>query len=242
MSTEAVELPAEGDVAKEPVKYYSFSVLLSGFARMWRAWRVSLVVVIVNALLQAAFIIPSTQAIFIPSFIASVVMSALVLLASAACVTAASLDSVTGKATWASVMHRIRPRIGRFALWTTGLAVVVVIGQAFGGWPGLVVAALLPFLLLGVMAGERNPIAANFTVILKRPFRWAITLVLIGVVAFFAWIFMAGWWFFVPGVLGAATSCLLGGLLTWWWSTSLACIYRSVRDGETAAAHGPGAE
>ncbi len=236
MSAEVVELPPDREVGTKPVSYYSFSVLLSGLARMWRAWRVSLVVVIVNALLQGAFIIPSTQAIFLPSFFASVVMSALVLLASAACITAASLDSVTGTATWASVMQRIRPRVGRFALWTTGLAVLVVIGQAFGGWPGLVIAALLPFLLLGALAGERNPLTANFRVIFARPLRWAITLLIIGVFAFFAWIFMAGWWFFVPGVLGAAVSCFIGGMLTWWWSTSLACIYRSVRDGETGAA------
>lgn len=231
MNSQAPDLVRGDEVERAKVSYYSFSVLFSGLARMWRAWRVSLVVVLVNAAAQGLLILGSAGAISTPVFLLSVVASALVLLAAAALVTAASLDSVTGRATWGSVIQRIRPRILRFTLWTVGLAVLVVIGLAFGGWPGLLLTAILPFVVLGAIAGERNPLKANFLVIFARPIRWAFTLLIIGGIAFVAWIFMAAWWFFVPGVIGAAISTFVGGMLTWWWSTSLACIYRSVRDG-----------
>ena len=40
------------------MKTYRFSCLASGFVRMWRAWIVILLVVVVNALLQALLIWP----------------------------------------------------------------------------------------------------------------------------------------------------------------------------------------
>lgn len=221
-----------------PPQYYRFSALISGFARMWRAWRVTGPVIVVNAVIQALLIIPSTGGTFsTPVFLLTAFASAVVMLAAAAVVVAGSLQSPTGTVTWAATLERIRGNLLPFVLWTVALFLVVLVGLSFGTWPGLLLAAIFPYLLIAAMAGDRNAVGANFRVIAARPFRWAITMLIIGVIAALIWLGFALLWFFVPGVVGAIVASLVGGLLTWWWCTALACVYLSVRTGQPTDGH-----
>jgi hypothetical protein len=222
VSTEPGETPAP--------QFYRFSALFSGLAKMWRAWRVTGPVILVNAVVQALLIIPSTGGTFSTSvFLLTALASAVVMLGAAAVVVAGGLESAVGRVTWGATLQRIRAALLPFTLWTIGLFVVVLVGLSLHTWPGLVLAAVLPFVMIAAMAPDRNPIGANFRVIAARPFRWAVTLLIIGGIAALIWLGFALLWFFVPGVIGAVIASLVGGLLTWWWCTSLSCIYLSVR-------------
>jgi hypothetical protein len=176
-----------------------------------------------------ALIIPSTGASFsTPVFLLTALGSAVVMLAAAAVVVAGSLESAVGRVTWAATLQRIRGSLLPFLLWTVALFVVVLVGLSFHTWPGLLLAAVFPYLLIAAMAGERNPVGTNFRVIAARPFRWAITMLIIGVIAALIWLGFRTPLVLCAGVLGAIR-LLVGGLLTWWWCSALACIYLSVR-------------
>jgi len=215
-------------VADEP-QLYRISALFYGFLRMWRGWKIVLPVLLANALIQSLLTLIPVGDGFSAGFMATVVVSAFVLVVAGAVLTAACLDAVSGPVTASSVRAHLQSNLGRFAITIVALAVVVMIGLGIYTWPGLLIAALLPFVTLAAMDGTSNPIAANFRVIAARPFRWLITMLTIGGIALIMWVLMAVNGFFVPSWVGAFVACLVGGLLVWWWQTSLALIYRSSR-------------
>lgn len=233
--TQATE-PMQSEHLQTAHRYYHRTALGSGLVRMWRAWRISLPVVLVNAVLQAALIAPTISSPtggFYDIF--AVIASAVILLVSALMIQAAAVESADGTASWSLVWHRSRVHGARFVLWLTALAVGVVLGMLVYMWPGLVVPAVLPFLTVAAVLGERNPIAANFRTIRARPFRWLVTMFIIGVSAAIVWFVMVINWFFVPSVVGAFAACAVGGWLCWWWSTSLTLIYLDASDSSVAS-------
>ncbi|MEI6622532.1 MAG: hypothetical protein WCP28_11560 [Actinomycetes bacterium] len=207
---------------------YRVSTLFTGFVRMWRAWKFVLPAIVINAVLQGLLVIPVPLTGYSPVFLLTVILSAVILLALSATIAAAALDSAVGPATWSSAWQRIRGNGGWFTLWTVALAIVVLIGLAIYTLPGLLILAIVPFLTLAAMFGQRNAFVANFRVIGARPLRWIITMIIIGILLFFTWVAMALTGFFGRPIIGAMLSTLVGGLLLWWWQTSLALIFRSV--------------
>lgn len=214
---------------------YRYSALASALRRMWRGWSVSLPVLVANAIIQAALIVPTLNEPAGGTYQAfSVVVSAAVLLAAAVLVQSASVAAVLGPAGWSPVLIRVRKCWLRLTLWILVLSVLVIAGLCLNTWPGLVVPAVLPFLVTAASVGDRNPLSANFRVIARRPVRWLVTMLVIGVIAAVVWVLMVLNWFFVPSAVGAFASCLVGGWLTWWWATTLALIYLSVRSDKLA--------
>lgn len=214
---------------------YRYSALASALRRMWRGWAVALPVLIANAVIQAVLIAPTLSEPASGAYqVVSVVVSAVVLLASALLVQSAAVAAVVGSAGWQPVLARVRSCWLKLAMWIVVLALLVIVGLCLNTWPGLVVPAVLAFLVTAASVGTRNPLRANFRVIWCRPVRWLITMLAIGVIAAIVWVLMVLNWFFVPSVVGAFASCLVGGWLTWWWATSLAMIYLSVKPDELA--------
>jgi hypothetical protein len=217
VSTEAAGAP----------RFYGWSVLVAGLRGAWRGWRVVLPVVIGNALLQAALVLPDPvpgQDWFAAPLAAA---SYLVLLVTAALLTASALEAVLGSVHWPAVLGRARRSAGWFALWSAVWAGAAAVGLIFWTWPGLLWLALTPYVLVAASDGRRGALLADLRAILSRPWRWLVTTLLIAVVAAVAWIIAATIGFFGGVVLDAALTWFWLGLLGAWFLAAWAAVYRS---------------
>jgi len=217
MSAEAVAAPL-----------YRVSVLATGLARMWRAWRVVVPVVIANALLQGLLLLPGVLPYLSGAFIAVALVSFVVLVASFGVIAAAMLQAVEGPVSAGAVIATLRARVLPLLGWSIGLALVATLAFALYVVPGFIVLALTPYLLLAVVDGKRNPLAVNFRTIGARWGRWLVTVLLMGAFCFGLWLLAALDGFFVTGAPGAIIAWLILGVVSSWFTCAWALIYRTV--------------
>ena len=207
---------------------YRVSVLATGFGRMWRAWTIVIPVIVVNAAVQGLLLLPGVLPYLTVPFIVVALLSLVVLVLSFTLVATAMLGATTGRVGWADVTTGLGRRYLLVLAWAAGLLVVVLIGVSLYVVPGLIVIALTPYLLLAVVDGQRNPIAVNFRTIGARWGRWAITVIVMGVLCFGIWFLSVADGFFVTGALGAIVGWLAIGLIAAWFTCAWALVYRSV--------------
>lgn len=212
----------------QQVPLYRVSVLATGFARMWRAWRVLLPVVIVNALVQGILLLPGALPYLTVTFVLTALLSFVVLVASFGLIAAAMLQAVQGPVSAGAAFDTLRERTPPLLAWSFGLVLVTILGFALYVVPGFIVLALTPYLLLAVIDGQRNPITSNFRTIGARWGRWLITVALMGVICFVMWFLSALDGFFVTGAPGAMIAWTVLGLVAAWFTCSWALVYRSV--------------
>jgi len=209
------------------MRTYRVSALASGLARMWRAWTIVIPVVIVNAAVQSLLIWPDPTPTVNTLAIVIAVASGLVLVLSYGLVASAALKVADGRTDWHAALRTLRAHGLRYLIWGLLLAIVVVAGLACSTVPGLVVAALTPFLLLAALDGRRNPLGTNLEVIGRRFWRWLVTTVITGATLLIAPIAGDLTSFFVRGSLAAFAIWLVTGLVIAWFTTGWALIYRS---------------
>ena len=214
------------DTAAAPL--YRVSVLATGFARMWRAWRVVIPVVILNAVVQGILVLSGVLPYLTVTFVLMALLSFVFLVASFGVMAAAILQAVEGPVSAGAAVDTLRARTWPLLAWSLGLALVVTLGFALYLIPGFILMALTPYLLLAVVDGQRNPIAVNFRTIGARWGRWLITVILMGVICFVMWFLSALDGFFVTGAPGAMIAWLLLGLVSAWFVCAWALVYRSV--------------
>lgn len=207
---------------------YRVSVLVTGFARMWRAWRVLLPVVIVNAVVQGILLLSGALPYLTVVFVLTALLSFVILVASFGLIAAAMLQAVEGPVSAGAAIDTLRARTWPLLAWSLGLVIVAIAGFALYVVPGFIVLALTPYLLLAVVDGKRNPLAVNFRTLGARWGRWLVTVVLMGVICFVMWFLSALDGFFVTGAPGAMIAWLLLGLVSAWFTCAWALIYRSV--------------
>jgi len=207
---------------------YRVSVLATGFGRMWRAWTIVIPVIVVNAAVQGLLLLPGVLPYLTVPFIVVALLSLVVLVLSFTLVATAMLGATTGRVGWADVTTGLGRRYLLVLAWAAGLLVVVLIGVSLYVVPGLIVIALTPYLLLAVVDGQRNPIAVNFRTIGARWGRWAITVIVMGVLCFGIWFLSVADGFFVTGAPGAIVGWLAIGLIAAWFTCAWALVYRSV--------------
>ena len=207
---------------------YRVSVLVTGFARMWRAWRVLLAVVIVNSVVQGILLLSGVLPYLTIVFVLTALLSFVVLVASFGLIAAAMLQAVEGPVSAGAAIDTLRARTWPLLAWSLGLVLVAIAGFALYVVPGFIVLALTPYLLLAVVDGKRNPLAVNFRTLGARWGRWLVTVVLMGVICFVMWFLSALDGFFVTGAPGAMIAWLLLGLVSAWFTCAWALIYRSV--------------
>lgn len=207
---------------------YRVSVLATGLAHMWRAWRVLLPVVIINALVQGLLLLPGLQPYLTIPFILVSLLSFLVLVASFGLVAAAMLQAVEGSVSVSEAASTLRSRALPLLAWSLALVLVATLAFALFVVPGFIVLALTPYLLLAVVDGRRNPVAVNFRTIAARWGRWLVTVVVMGVLCFGLWFLSALDGFFVTGAPGAIIAWLALGFVSAWFICAWALIYRSV--------------
>ena len=207
---------------------YRVSVLVTGFARMWRAWRLLLPVVIVNAVVQGILLLSGVLPYLTIVFVLTALLSFVILVASFGLIAAAMLQAVQGPVSAGAAIDTLRARTWPLLAWSLGLVLVAIAGFALYVVPGFIVLALTPYLLLAVVDGKWNPLAINFRTLGARWGRWLVTVVLMGVVCFVMWFLSALDGFFVTGAPGAIIAWLLLGLVSAWFTCAWALIYRSV--------------
>ena len=207
---------------------YRVSVLVTGFARMWRAWRVLLPVVIVNAVVQGILLLSGVLPYLTIVFVLTALLSFVILVTSFGLIAAALLQAVEGPVSAGAAIDTLRARTWPLLAWSLGLVLVAIAGFALYVVPGFIVLALTPYLLLAVVDGKRNPLAVNFRTLGARWGRWLVTVVLMGVICFVMWFLSALDGFFVTGAPGAMIAWLLLGLVSAWFTCAWALIYRSV--------------
>lgn len=213
--------------ATEP-RLYRVSVLATGFARMWRGWKVILPVIVVNALLQALLILLGVLPYLTIAFALVAVISFMILVKAYNFVAAAMLEAAVGPVNVRAVYDNLWSRYWVLLAWSVGLGIVVLIGLSLYVVPGFVVLALTPYLLMAVVDGQRNPLVVNFRTIGARWGRWLITVILMGVVLLIAWLFAALDGFFITGAPGSFLGWLVLGFIATWFLSAWALIYRSV--------------
>ena len=207
---------------------YRVSVLVTGFARMWRAWRVLLPVVIVNSVVQGILLLSGVLPYLTIVFVLTALLSFVILVASFGLIAAAMLQAVEGPVSAGAVVESLRARTWPLLAWSLGLVLVAIAGFSLYVVPGFIILALTPYLLLAVVDGKRNPLAVNFRTIAARWGRWLVTVVLMGVLCFGLWFLSALDGFFVTGAPGAIIAWLVLGLVSAWFVCAWALIYRSV--------------
>jgi hypothetical protein len=208
---------------------YRFSALLSAAAVMWRASAPALLLIVLNAAVQAGLMYVNAPSGFSAGFLASFAVSVVSTLALYAVLTAGALESVDGTASFASVMSRTRRNLGPFTVWVAlQWALILAISLIH---PVLIalVALLTPYLPLVAMDVRGNALAANFRAIGARPGRWLVTsavLLFAGLVLFLLTVANT---LFVKGTPAAAIFWLFIGVVAWWLLTAWALIYRGDR-------------
>ena len=207
---------------------YRVSVLVTGFARMWRAWRVLLPVVIVNAVVQGILLLSGVLPYLTIVFVLTALLSFVILVTSFGLIAAALLQAVEGPVSAGAAIDTLRARTWPLLAWSLGLVLVAIAGFALYVVPGFIVLALTPYLLLAVVDGKRNPLAINFRTLGARWGRWLVTVVLMGVICFVMWFLSALDGFFVTGAPGAMIAWLVLGLVSAWFTCAWALVYRSV--------------
>ena len=212
----------------ERAPLYRVSVLAIGFARMWRAWRLLLPVVIVNALVQGILLLSGVLPYLTIVFVFTALLSFVILVASFGLIAAAMLQAVEGPVSAGAAIDTLRDRTWPLLAWSLGLVLVAIAGFAIYVVPGFIVLALTPYLLLAVVDGQRNPIAVNFRTIGARWGRWLITVAIMGAICFIMWFLSALDGFFVTGAPGAIIAWLVLGLVSAWFTCAWSLIYRSV--------------
>ena len=215
-------------------RYYGFSVLLSGFARMWRATLPAFVIIIINAALQAALVfndpVATTGAWL---FYLQAAASLVVLLYTGAVLSSAALESVAkGRVKFAHAFGRAARRFWPFLGWGI-LLIAILIGASLlpdvGSFPLAlwIVWGLLIFLPIAAVDGRRSTLAENFRAIGAHPIRWLVTWIIMSILFVVGWLLSAVNTFFVSGWISAVLAGLVGGIAVWWWLTAWACLYCS---------------
>ena len=220
----------------DPPKQYGWSVLFTSIGRMWRGWAPALTIIIVNAVLQALLVLwnPIFGIDGIGAYLLAA-LSGLLILITAAVITATALLSVDGRVGLGAGLSRAASEFGWFALWMISLWIIVMVGYLLWTLPGIFLLAITPFVSIAAIDGQRNAIAANLKAISARPIRWLFTVLIVGAISGVLWLLSAFNTFFITGFWSSLFACLSVGMFCWWFQTAWARLYRSTPVGVTDA-------
>lgn len=222
----ATETEAAGVTADRP-RYYGFSALISGFAKMWRAAAPALLVIVANAIVQAALIIADPAVGWSLSFILPLILSVAMVLITGAVLSACAYESATGRVSVATAFGRANRHFWLFSGWVILQTIVIWIGLALYTWPGLILSLVLVYIPLAAIAGRGNALGENFRAIGAHPIRWIITGLIISVFLLLGFLLGAVNTFFIGGPVATFAAVFVGGLFGWWWLTTWALLFRS---------------
>lgn len=177
-------------------------------------------VLVVNAAVQALLVIGDPTPALTPVFVLGALASGLAWLVAYALIVARVVAP-------GSVRPTLRESGARFALWTVGLAVaVLVLLMPLAGVLGLLLMAATPYLPIAAMSGEANALMANLGAIRRAPWAFAWRLVVFAVLIGVVLLAVALNAFFVTGVLASFVNSLVLGAVGWVITRSFGHEYR----------------
>jgi hypothetical protein len=177
-------------------------------------------VLVVNAAVQALLVIGDPTPALTPAFVLGALVSGLAWLVAYALIVARVVAP-------ASVRPTLRESGARFAMWTVGLAVaVLLLLMPLAGVLGLLLMAATPYLPIAAMSGEANALTANLRAIRRAPWGFAWRLVVFGILIGVVLLAVALNAFFVTGVLAAFVNSLVLGAVGWVITRSFGHEYR----------------
>lgn len=238
----AATVPAQPEQAqpkqKQP-KVFGFSSLIWGIGRVFRGFGPLIVVIVVNALIQALLIglwDPTPTVNF--GFLIAALASFIVLVESYHAINVIALEAATGKPRLASYLNRTGKQRLRFLGWAFLVYVLVLIGLIVNTYLGMLILALLAYVPVIATDTDRSPVITNFKTIGNRPIRWLVTVIITGIMLIFAFLFAALNGFFIGGqgyplngFVSSFVAWICWGFIAAWWTSALALIYRSTRAG-----------
>ena len=115
-------------VSETSKELYGVSVLATASVRMWRAWRIVLPVVIVNAAVQASLLIPGVIPYLSLPFVVLSLLSFVFLATAFGVVAVAMLHATRGAVVAQSVWRQLRERWFLLLVWSLILVVVTTLG------------------------------------------------------------------------------------------------------------------
>lgn len=231
MSDVTTETVPAGSGAVGKPKQFGFSALVTGFARMWRGILPAIVVIIVNAVVQALLTYWNPQVSLSFSYVVALVISVAVLLVWWAVLSRIALGAVSGRVALPAAISGAMPHLGTFAIWVAVQWLLILIGFLIFPLLGVLVGMVTAFVPLAAADGQRNALAANFRAIADRWGRWLITSIIFLVLAVILLVLSAVNVFFIHGTPASLIFWFVMGLVAYWLLTAYAAIYRSTRVG-----------
>ena len=204
--------------------------------RVWRSSRVFVTVTVVNAIVQSLLIVPRPIfGIDTGLFVLLAIASYVVLVASLTIIVGAALQSGTGPSTLRTAYGKMRPHLLRFVVITVLWTIATVIGLLFWTYPGLLILALTPYVVIAAADGHEHPVRANFQAI-KFHFGRYVGLLLVTVVLLsLMFLASAALTFFVDGAPAAFLIWLYLGFIGCWLMTGWVLLWRSTPPGQESA-------
>lgn len=213
---------------------YGWSVLASACARWWRGTLVLLVVIIVNAAIQAALVAGNPLPGSDPLAALLALVSFIVMLVAGALIVNTALLATTCRVGFKAAIARTRAHFWLFCAWSILWVIVVNVGLMFHTWPGILIAAITPFVCIAAADGRANAIGANFRAIGSRFGRYLATLILTGIILLVFHLLATADSFFIGGPLSAFILWVGLGLVGSWLIVGWALLYRA-----TTVGHAP---
>ncbi len=215
-----------------PTRPYGRSVLASACARWWRGTWVLLAVIILNAAIQAALVAcnPLPGSGVLAAVLALV--SGIVLLVAAALVVNTALLATTCRVGFKTAVAKTRAHFWLFCCWAVIWFIVVTVGLMVHTWPGALIAAVTPFVVIAAADGKRNAIGANFRAIGSRFGRFVVTLIIIGIIMLVFHLLATANSFFIGGSAAAFVLWVALGLVGSWLVVGWSLLYRATKVGQ----------
>lgn len=213
---------------------YGRSVLLSASAKWRRGARVTVVVVLVNAILQAVLVHGHAIVGFTntPVLVIVGLLSLAVLLLCGSVVVATAYLACLAPVTFRAAIARARSHFWLFAIWVVIWILIVGTGLAVYTLPGYVLATILPFVSIAAISGRRNALAANFRAIGNRFGRYVVTVAITGILLFGVYLIAIINEVFVTGWLASLVAWILFGIFASWLFLAWSLLYRSTDVGQ----------
>ena len=231
MSDVKTDVDAPHPARRAKPKEFGFSALVTGFARMWRGFLPAIVMILVNAVIQALLTFWNPQVGLSFSYVVAFVISAAVLIVWLAVLSRTALGAVTGKVSVSQSFSSTIPVLGRFAIWVAVQWLLILVAFLIFPGLGMLVGIVTAFVPLAAADGRGNPFGANFSAIKDRWGRWLITSIIFVILAAIMLLLSAVNVFFIHGTAASFIFWLVGGVLGYWLLTAYAAIYRSTRVG-----------
>jgi hypothetical protein len=224
------------DDAVSAPRQYRRSVLRTAFKRTWDSSRVFITVTVVNAIIQSLLIAPkAVYGVNTGLFIFLSIVSFVVLLAALTLITGAALRSGRGISTISGAYAKMRHNLLRFIVTALILTVAAVVGTLFWSYPGYVVVALTPYVLIAAAEGDRHVLIDNFRAIKYRFGRYLVVLLANLIILSGMFVGAIAITFLVGGPVSALLIWLYLGFVASWLLTGWALLWRSTPPGEAAA-------